>query len=87
MKFEYGNADFHAAILPISAIKVLENQVIVQLGIDQTSCKAKDRATTEEGKAAACCSPTVEVNKKSKINLSNLIAKDGNTCQPGGGCC
>lgn len=88
LKFEYGNIDFHKAILPVGSVMVLENQIIVQLGADQTCCKAKDRAITEQEKAEACCvTPTVEVEKKSKVNLLNLIATSGNTCKPGGGCC
>lgn len=89
LKFEYGNDSFHTAILPISDIQVLQNQIIVKLGKDETCCKAKDRATTEEEKAAACCvtAPVIEKSAKPKISLTDLIASNGNSCTPGGGCC
>ncbi len=89
IKFEYGNEDFHTAVLPVSAVDVLGNQVIVKLGKDQTCCKAIDRATTPEEAAVACCGTeeVIEKAQKPKINLSNLIAKSTNSCTPGSGCC
>jgi len=87
LKFEYGNANFHAAILPVGAVEVLQNQIIVKLGEEKTCCKAKDRATTPEEKAVACCSPVSEVAQKPLVNLSNLMATKNNSCEPGGGCC
>jgi hypothetical protein len=89
VKFEYGNDDFHTSVLPVRAMKVFNNQIIVQLGIDATSCKAKDRATTPEEKANACCSPAdvVQIQKKPMVNLSNLLTTKENVCTPGGGCC
>jgi hypothetical protein len=89
VKFEYGNDDFHTSVLPVRAMKVFDNQIIVQLGIDATSCKAKDRATTPEEKANACCSPAdvVQIQKKPMVNLSNLLTTKENVCTPGGGCC
>ena len=86
MKFEYGNSRFHKAVLPVGGITVHQNQIIVQLGQDQTCCKAKDRAETEEEKAVACCAPAVEVVEKPKLDLSTMFAK-GDACTPGGGCC
>jgi len=87
LKFEYGNANFHKAVLPIGTLEIYENQIIIKLGADQTCCKAKDRAETAEEKAAACCSPVVEISKKPRVNLSNLIATNENSCTPGSGCC
>lgn len=89
IKFEYGNSTFHTAILPVGTLEIHEQQILIKLGADQTSCKAKDRATTPEEKAAACCSPVVivESQEKPKLNLSNLIASDKNACTPGSGCC
>lgn len=87
LKFEYGNAYFHAAVLPVGAVKVNDNQIIVQLGKEQTTCKAKDRAVTSDEKDAACCGPAVLVESKPKISLSNLITSNNNSCTPGGGCC
>ena len=86
IKFEYGNAQFHKAVLPVGGVTVHPNQIIVQLGQDQTCCKAKDRAATEEEKAAACCAPAVEAVAEPKVNLAELFVK-GDSCTPGGGCC
>lgn len=88
LKFEYGNDSFHTAVLPVSDVQVYENQIIVKLGVDATCCKAKDRATTPEEKAVACCSPAdVVVSSKPKFSLADLVITDGNKCTPGGGCC
>jgi hypothetical protein len=87
LKFEYGNTNFHTAVLPIGTLEIHENQIIIKLGEDQTCCKAKDRAETPEEAAAACCSPIVEITKKPRVNLSDLIATNGNSCTPGSGCC
>jgi len=87
IKFEYGNKDFHTAILPVGNVQVLNNQILVQLGVDQTSCKAQDRAATAEEKAAACCAPVVETVAKPKLNLTQLMVPSENACTPGGGCC
>ncbi|WP_232834925.1 DUF6428 family protein [Pleomorphovibrio marinus] len=57
IKFEYGNAHFPATALPVHQVKVAGESLIVQLVPDQTTCKAKDRASTPEEKAAACCGP------------------------------
>lgn len=80
IKFEYGNASFPTAILPVS--NVLENgsSLIVQLIPDETTCKAKDRAGSPEEAAAACCGTPV----KKSIQMAELSAAQ---CTPGGGCC
>ena len=89
IKFEYGNESFHTAISPVRAMEVYDNQIIVKLGKEETTCKAQDRATTSEEKAAACCSPAdvVQVKKKPMVNLSNLVATKEECCTPGSGCC
>jgi len=88
MKFEYGNKAFHTAVLPVGNVTVHANQIIVQLGVDQTSCKAQDRAATPEEKAAACCAPAVtETEARPKLNLTQLILPTDNACTLGGGCC
>ncbi|WP_143962901.1 DUF6428 family protein [Litoribacter populi] len=81
IKIEYGNSQFPATTLPISDVLVLKDKIIIQLTTQNTTCKAKDRATTPEEKAAACCGP---VNVKPKIRLSQL---EGSSCQPDSGCC
>ena len=84
IKFEYGNSSFPTAVLPVHNIKEARNSLIVQLTADQTTCKAKDRATTPEEKAAACCGP---VSEKPKIRVSLAKLQTSNSCEPGSGCC
>lgn len=81
IKFEYGNATFHTAILPINAVLVKDDKIIVQLIPVDTTCKAKDRASTDGERAVACCGP--EINKQT-IQMPEMEA---NACTPGGGCC
>lgn len=80
VKFEYGNASFAASILPIHNVIVSDTNMIVKLVPDQTSCKAKGRATSPEEAAAACCGTPV----KKSIALTELSTSQ---CSPGGGCC
>ena len=88
MKFEYGNANFHTALLHVNQMQIHTDKVIVKLGTEQTCCKAKDRAETPEEKAVACCAPVVLADEaKPKVNLSDLIASGNNSCTPGSGCC
>ena len=75
--FEYQNPVFHKATLPIAAYEVKNELLIFRLGEGFTTCKAKDRATTEEEKAQACCGSPVEVEVKT----------NDNSCAPGSGCC
>ncbi|MEX0780593.1 MAG: DUF6428 family protein [Balneolales bacterium] len=80
IKFEYGNASFSTAILPVSDVVLDDSILKIQLIPDQTTCKAKDRAGTPEEAAAACCSTPV----KKSISVAEVSA---NGCTPGGGCC
>ena len=75
--FEYQNQNFHKATLPVAAYEVKNDLLILRLGEGFTTCKAKDRATTEEEKAQACCGSPVEVEVK----------EEANQCAPGSGCC
>ncbi|SHJ05324.1 hypothetical protein SAMN04488096_107153 [Mesonia phycicola] len=75
--FEYQNQNFHKATLPVSGYELRENLLIFRLGEGFTTCKAKDRATTEEEKAQACCGSPVEVEVKT----------ESNQCSPNSGCC
>lgn len=84
IKFEYGNSSFPTAVLPVNQIKDTGDALIVQLVADQTTCKAKDRATTPEEKAAACCGPAA-VSVKPKLSLASVQAAA--SCAPGSGCC
>ncbi|WP_121667649.1 DUF6428 family protein [Mesonia aquimarina] len=74
LKFEYGNQTFHTAVLPVREIQHKENLIIVKLGVENTTCKAKDRAETPEEAALACCAPVPASEEKS-------------TCSPNSGCC
>lgn len=56
LKFEYGNANFHTAIMQVKEI-VVSDKIEVKLLSEHTTCKAKDRAATVEEKNAACCTP------------------------------
>ncbi|WP_162417946.1 DUF6428 family protein [Cyclobacterium roseum] len=84
IKFEYGNAVFPTAVLPVHQVKDTGNALIVQLVPDQTTCKAKDRASSPEEKAAACCGP---VSEKPKINVSMTSLQPADSCEPGSNCC
>lgn len=42
VKFEYGNAQFHAAQLFVHDHHVAGGQLIIELGVNATDCKAKD---------------------------------------------
>lgn len=83
IKFEYGNMTFPTAVLPVHNIKDTGNALIVQLTPDATTCKAKDRATTPEEAAAACCGPSA----KPKVRLTMANLQTENSCEPGSGCC
>lgn len=78
IKFEYGNASFPTAVLPVSKVTVNGANLIVQLTPDQTTCKAKDRATSPEDKAVACCGASVK---------QSIPAVAEEKCSPDGGCC
>jgi hypothetical protein len=81
IKFEYGNSSYPTAVLPVFEIVDAGNALIVKLTSDQTTCKAKDRATTPEEKAAACCGPVT----KPKLRISDLNQQA--SCTPESGCC
>ncbi|MEX1135728.1 MAG: DUF6428 family protein [Balneolales bacterium] len=80
VKFEYGNASFPTAVLPISNVVMNDASLIVQLISGQTTCKAKDRASSPEEAASACCGTPV----KQSIPIAEVSA---NGCTPGGECC
>ncbi|MBW2962160.1 DUF6428 family protein [Mesonia aestuariivivens] len=58
--FEYQNQNFHKATLPVNDFEVKNDLLIFRLGEGFTTCKAKDRVTTEDEKAQACCASPVE---------------------------
>jgi len=61
VKFEYSNSSFHAAQLFVNGYSIKHDKLIMQLGVEQTDCKAKstcgvpeETVITEE----ACCAPS-----------------------------
>lgn len=84
IKFEYGNESFPTSILSVGEISQTDKSLIVKLYEIGTTCKAKDRATTEEEKAAACC-PSPQ--NKVKVSLKSLKPKNQNSCAPESNCC
>jgi hypothetical protein len=61
VKFEYGNANFHTAHLPVEQVLIGDDKIIVQLITDATQCKAPDSCglTLEElaPSAGETCTP------------------------------
>ncbi|MGY6558779.1 MAG: DUF6428 family protein [Nitritalea sp.] len=84
IKFEYGNAGFPTAVLPVHALQVEKDHVLFRLIADQTTCKAKDRASSPEEKAAACCGPA---GPKPKVRVSLQNLGSATSCAPDTGCC
>jgi hypothetical protein len=72
VKFEYSNTSFHTAQLFVNDFKVDNNNVIFQLGIEKTDCKAKE----------LCGVPEVVVNtlEKAKDAVETCCTPDGNCC-------
>lgn len=86
VKVEFGNHEYDTRqLLPKAFIKDEEN-FIIDLRPDVTQCKAIERGgscgTTPAGEE--CCTPSAE---KPKIQLKNLVTQEGNSCEPGSGCC
>ncbi len=81
LKFEYGNPSFPTAVLSVAAVNRDSQKIIVKLGVDPTTCKAKDRASTQEEKDQACCGPNPVDTQKVKFKPKEA------TCAPGSGCC
>lgn len=59
VKIEYGDQDFHTAQLPIGGYRLENDQLIITLGVEHTTCKAKDRCGIPEvvGSTAQECAP------------------------------
>lgn len=81
IKFEYGNEQLIKTVLPIREAAFSEGQLVVHLGFESTCCKAKERATTDEERAAACCAPApASVASKGALPVNQ-------DCAPDSGCC
>jgi hypothetical protein len=59
VKIEYGDRDFHTAQLNITGHRLENNQLIVSLGVEHTTCKAKDLCgiPAESGRDVQECTP------------------------------
>ena len=60
IKFEYGNSMFHATHLFVSGYHINDNNLIMNLSIYDTDCKAKETCgiSDEIIEDVACCSPS-----------------------------
>lgn len=60
VKFEYSNADFHTAQLFVNDHEIRNEQLILNLNVEKTDCKAKDTCGVSietNTKEEACCTP------------------------------
>jgi len=60
VKFEYCNADFHTAQLFVNDYEIRNDQLILNLNVEKTDCKAKDTCGVSKEvntKEEACCAP------------------------------
>ncbi|MEJ6792032.1 MAG: DUF6428 family protein [Lacinutrix sp.] len=58
VKFEYSNSNFHTAQLYVNDFEILNQNIIIKLGIEKTACKASDIcgfAETVIDKVESCC--------------------------------
>lgn len=53
VRFEYGNASFHTAVLAVDSVDI-SDKIVVRLQGTKTTCKANDRAATFQGLELAC---------------------------------
>ncbi len=58
LKVEYGNENFHTAVMKIKNIVEKGNQLIVRLFEEKTLCKAPSELPEGQNKTSACCSST-----------------------------
>lgn len=60
VKFEYSNAAFHTAQLFVNDFEIRNDQLIINLNVEKTDCKAKNTCgvpIAETTKEEACCTP------------------------------
>ncbi len=57
IKVEYGNTNFHTAVMKINNHKIKANQLIIQLFEEKTLCKAPSNPK-ENNQKTSCCSST-----------------------------
>lgn len=90
VKIEFGNSQFDTRQMYPGAFLIDGDNLIVNLSPDFTQCKAISRGgscgTTDAGEE--CCTATEKpaADQKPKLQMFNL-ASDGQSCEPGSGCC
>ena len=60
VKFEYSNDTFNTAQLFVNGFTVSEDKLVLNLGVEQTDCKAKETCDTpveSAVQAESCCTP------------------------------
>jgi len=87
VKIEFGNSAFDTRQMYPGEFIIEGDNLIVNLVPDFTQCKAISRGgscgTTDSGEE--CCAPTIK-QEKPKLQMINLVS-EGQTCEPGSGCC
>jgi hypothetical protein len=87
VKIEFGNSQFDTRQMYPAEFLIEGEHLIVNLIPDFTQCKAIGRGgscgTTDSGEE--CCEPAAKIEKP-KLQMINL-ANEGQTCEPGSGCC
>ena len=86
VKIEFGNSQFDTRqMFPAEILKNGDN-LIVDLRLDQTQCKAINRGgscgTTASGEE--CCVQVISIEKP-KVKIQNMASVE--CCTPGSGCC
>jgi len=88
VKIEFGNAEYDTRQMYPGQITLDGDNLIVDLSLDFTQCKAISRGqscgTTVAGEE--CCAPAVTTIKP-LIQLKNLGSTTSGTCDPGSDCC
>ncbi|MDN3670546.1 DUF6428 family protein [Echinicola jeungdonensis] len=80
IKFEYDNPSFNTAVLPVASIVKGPEKIIVKLGSDHATCKAKDRANTKEERDQACCGPVKTRKPKFRLKAKEISCAAGTDC-------
>jgi hypothetical protein len=85
VKIEFGNTQFDTRQLLPRDIKVVDDNLVVDLRPDTVQCKAIDRGQTCGTNSAGeeCCGPLKA--EPAKMELLSIV--DGPCCTPGSGCC
>jgi hypothetical protein len=87
VKIEFGNSQFDTRQMYPGEFIIDGDNLIVNLVPDFTQCKAIGRGgscgTTDSGED--CCAPAA-TTEKPKLQMVNLVS-EGQTCEPGSGCC